>query len=215
MGEPCGINERPILFVIRANALASCDPRQAPSLVISSYFEMPQLANNENLSSATFRPAAIRVRSDDTVAVAIRALAAGERVDVDGVSVSLGGDVPAGHKFALVPHEPGAPVVKYGFPIGVATGPIATGEYVHSHNLKTRLEGLSAYRYERQNPRNDGGPSEFAFDSVTFEGYRRASGRVGTRNEIWILNTVGCVNHAAERIAKITGEKLRGAVDGV
>src|SRR5204863_5831621 len=47
------------------------------------------------------------------------------------------------------------------------------------------------------------------------DGYRRATGRVGTRNEIWILNTVGCVNHAAERIAKITSEKFSGQLDGV
>jgi altronate hydrolase len=46
-------------------------------------------------------------------------------------------------------------------------------------------------------------------------GYRRTSGRVGTRNEIWVLNTVGCVNHAAERIAKIAEERYGKAVDGV
>jgi altronate hydrolase len=49
----------------------------------------------------------------------------------------------------------------------------------------------------------------------TFKGYRRANGRVGTRNELWVLNTVGCVNHAAERIARQAGERFAGAIDGV
>ena len=46
-------------------------------------------------------------------------------------------------------------------------------------------------------------------------GYRRANGRVGTRNELWVLNTVGCVNHAAERIAKQAAERYAGRVDGI
>ena len=48
-----------------------------------------------------------------------------------------------------------------------------------------------------------------------WEGYRRKDGRVGTRNEIWVLNTVGCVNHASERIAKLASERFAGKVDGV
>ena len=48
-----------------------------------------------------------------------------------------------------------------------------------------------------------------------FMGYRRADGRVGTRNELWVLNTVGCVNHAAERIAKQAAERYAGRVDGI
>jgi len=141
--------------------------------------------------------------------VALGALAAGHGVDVDGERVTLGNDVPAGHKIALVPHEPGAPVVKYGVSIGTATAPIARGDWVHSHNLTTRLEARADYRYEPVSRRN------LVAAPATFDGYRRTTGRVGTRNEIWILNTVGCVNHAAERIAKITGEKFEGRVDGV
>jgi altronate hydrolase len=154
-------------------------------------------------------PTAVRVQPDDTVAVALRALSAGERIDVEGERITLGTDVPAGHKVALVAHEPGASVVKYGFAIGVATERMTPGAWVHSHNLKTRLEGLASYRYEPA-PR-----SAFTPPPASFDGFRRASGRVGTRNEIWILNTVGCVNHAAERIAKITGEQFSGQVDGV
>jgi altronate hydrolase len=154
-------------------------------------------------------PAAIRVHRDDTVAVALRALTAGDSIDVGGVRLTLGSDVAAGHKIALRSHDRGAVVLKYGFPIGVATEQIEPGAWIHSHNLTTRLQGMADYRYEPVSR----GP--LAAAPATFEGYRRATGRVGTRNEIWILNTVGCVNHAAERIAKITGEKFTGQVDGV
>jgi altronate hydrolase len=149
------------------------------------------------------------VHAEDTVAVALRPLAAGETIEVAGECITLGSDVPAGHKIAFRAHDVGDPVIKYGFPIGAATERITPGSWVHSHNLATRLSGLTDYRYEPA-PRR-----AVSAAPATFEGYRRASGRVGTRNEIWILNTVGCVNHAAERIAKITGDRFRGAVDGV
>jgi altronate hydrolase len=51
--------------------------------------------------------------------------------------------------------------------------------------------------------------------NATFLGYRRANGRVGTRNEIWILTTVGCVNRTAERLARAAAEKFAGRLDGV
>ena len=50
---------------------------------------------------------------------------------------------------------------------------------------------------------------------TTFMGYRRHNGRVGTRNEIWILCTVGCVSRTAERIASIGTARFDGRVDGV
>jgi altronate hydrolase len=50
---------------------------------------------------------------------------------------------------------------------------------------------------------------------TTFMGYRRRNGRVGTRNEIWILCTVGCVARTAERIASIGTARFDGRVDGV
>jgi altronate hydrolase len=162
-----------------------------------------------NSTRSATRPAALLVHPDDTVAVALRPLAAGETIEVAGERVTLGADVPAGHKVAIREHDVGAPVMKYGFPIGVATERLTGGTWVHSHNLKTRLEGLAEYAYR---------PAlheALQVPPATFEGYRRSSGRVGTRNEIWVLNTVGCVNHAAERIAKITGDRFKGTIDGV
>jgi altronate hydrolase len=172
---------------------------------------------------AAHAPRAIRIHPADNVAVALRALAAGEEIAVDGARVEVRDDVPAGHKVALRALEPSEPVVKYGFPIGAATQPVEPGAWVHSHNLKTRLEGLTEYRYEPAS-RQDAPPPPGAEPRAparlplpAFMGYRRANGRVGTRNEVWVLNTVGCVNFAAEGIARISAERFRGqgVVDGV
>ncbi|HEY0776832.1 MAG TPA: UxaA family hydrolase [Gemmatirosa sp.] len=166
-------------------------------------------------------PTAVRVTPHDTVAVAVRALAAGTTVDVDGLCVTLVDDVPAGHKLALRAHEAGEPVRKYGYPIGAATAPIAAGAWVHAHNLATRLGGPLEYRWTGAGAGGDDAARDHALGNgvhvPTFDGYRRADGRVGTRNEVWIVNTVGCVNTAAERIARTARARFAGApgVDGV
>jgi altronate hydrolase len=164
------------------------------------------------MTSVATSPTALRVADADTVAVALHAVAAGERIEVDGERVVARQDVPAGHKIALAPLAPGDAVTKYGVPIGTATERIEAGDWVHSHNLRTRLSGTQSYAFDRA-----AAPVRRVdrADVPTFAGYRRANGTVGTRNEIWVLNTVACVNHAAERIAKQAAERFAGKVDGV
>ena len=152
----------------------------------------------------------VRIHPDDNVAVAVTALEAGSKLSTSGATLETTVPIPAGHKVALVPIAKGRVVIKYGFPIGNATADIAAGEWVHSHNLETRLSGTMEYSY-RSAPRE----REKHRDTPTFHGYKRENGRVGTRNEIWVLNTVGCVNHAAERIAKIAADRYGKQVDGV
>ena len=149
------------------------------------------------------RPDAVRIHPDDNVAVAIRPLVAGEHVEVAGARVQMRNDVPAGHKFALHALDEGQSVVKYGFPIGAMMQPAAAGSWLHSHNLRTQLEGMQEYAYSPSGAR-----PRAAAEMPSFQGYRRADGRVGTRNEVWILNTVGCVNFVAEGIAKSATAQL-------
>ena len=163
------------------------------------------------------RPDAIRIHPDDNVAVATRALTAGEQIEVDGARLHVAEDVQAGHKVALRALKQGEPVTKYGFPIGATTQAVAEGGWIHSHNLRTQLEGLTEYVYQPRGTVESvrGQPSSMP----TFQGFRRSDGRVGTRNEIWILNTVGCVNFVAEGIAKGAMEKLSAsgssAIEGI
>ena len=117
---------------------------------------------------------------------------------LDNVEINL----ENGHKYARCDIKCGENVIKYGQPIGHATCDIAVGEHVHTHNVKTNLSGKLEYRYE---------PSEVHGEKVesdmTFMGYVREDGQVGIRNDIWIVNTVGCVNKIAEKLADLTGAK--------
>ena len=147
----------------------------------------------------------IKITERDNVAVALDALKAGETV----LGVTLQEDVPSGHKFALEHIAEGSNVVKYAFPIGHATKDIAPGCWVHTHNVKTNLSGLLEYTY---NPH----PCAVTVDrEATFEGYVREDGRVGIRNEVWIVNTVGCVNGTAKTLEKLAQEAYGDRVDGV
>lgn len=149
----------------------------------------------------------------DDVAIALRDLAAGERISINGHDIELREAISRGHKFALRPIAAAQPVCKYGWPIGRALTDIAAGAHVHTHNVVTRLSGLDEYRYE---PAPHGAaPAVAAPAPATFMGYRRDNGRVGTRNEIWVLCTVGCVGRTAERIARIAASRFAGRVDGV
>jgi altronate hydrolase len=149
----------------------------------------------------------IRISDQDNVLVALAALPAGTRID--GLTTRT--DIPAGHKLAARPIRAGEVVLKYGYPIGAATRDIESGEHVHSHNLESILRGdLSATRLDgvEAGAGAGGGATARTRETATFDGYRRPDGRVAIRNEIWIVNTVGCVNNAAERIAAAASREL-------
>ena len=151
-------------------------------------------------------PPLFQIDPRDDVATALRDLAAGE----EALGVVLSEPVAKGHKVAVKPVAAGRPVFKFGFPIGRATRDIALGEHVHTHNVATALEASGSYSY-RPSP----APSPDPGDERTFEGYRRADGRVGTRNEIWVIPTVGCVARTAQKIAEHAALRHAGRVDGV
>ncbi len=111
-------------------------------------------------------------------------------------------NVTDGHKYARRDIEKGENIIKYGQPIGHATEDITAGEHVHSHNMKTNLSGKIEYRYVPQFY-----PEERVDSDRTFMGYVRPNGDVGIRNDIWIVNTVGCVNKTAQILAEKTGAK--------
>ena len=116
--------------------------------------------------------------------------------NLDNVEVNLSD----GHKYAVRDIKAGENIIKYGSPIGHATVDIKAGEHVHTHNVKTNLSGNLEYVYEKKSyvlPKED--------KTRTFMGYVRENGEVGIRNEIWIVNTVGCVNKVSEKIAEKTG----------
>ncbi len=171
---------------------------------------------------------ALLVHPADDVAVLLSpALVAGTEVPVAdrGVFVTRQA-ITSGHKIALRQIAAGEPVKKYGQPFGRATRAIQPGEHVHTHNVETMLGANEKYVWV------NGGPHPFPLPpsgkgthaggkgvGASFRGYVRADGRVGVRNELWVLCTVGCINRAAEEVARQAHAKYAkefgGPVDGV
>ncbi len=150
-------------------------------------------------------PDFIHIHPSDNVAVALHPIPAG--TEFLGVTANM--DIPQGHKMALAPMAEGSQVVKYGFPIGHATAPIQAGDWVHTHNMATNLSGEMAYTYQPAvHPLAPKAPG-------TFQGYRRLDGRVGIRNEIWIIPTVGCVNDVAKAMVAQNQDLVTGSIDGL
>ena len=158
------------------------------------------------------KPRFIKIHPNDNVVIAIEKILNDEIILVDNNAIKILSDVSHGHKIAIKNIIEGENIFKYGHVIGHASANIKPGELVHSHNLKTNLSDIINYKYE---------PADFSENKIdsavpTFLGYKRKNGKVGTRNEIWIINTVGCVNTSAERIAKICNEKFKSQnFDGV
>lgn len=148
---------------------------------------------------------AIKINDNDNVVVTITDINKNDII----FDISALEDIDKGHKMALVDIKEGDNIIKYGYAIGHATTNIKKGEWIHTHNLKTNLKGILEYEYtpnlhEAKNNKNS-----------TFMGYKRTDGSVGIRNEIWIVNTVGCVNKVSEKIAQIANDKYKGKTDGI
>ena len=139
------------------------------------------------------RTATVRLHGDDDVVIATRDLAAGTRLDSEGVTVT--GRVPAGHKVATRAIAPGAPVHRYSQVIGFASQAIAPGDHVHVHNVAmgaVALDHAHASAYV---------PTVPASPQATFLGLRRPDGRVATRNYLAVIATVNCSATVARLIA--------------
>lgn len=156
---------------------------------------------------------AIRIRPEDTVAVAVRPLKKGETITIGAFATTLVEDIDGGHKIALTAIRKGDPIIKYGAPMGIATKDIGAGEHVHTHNTSTLLREHAEYRYDR-NVRDafrreaDRRAKRWADSIPTIEAFERVNGKIGIRNEIWIVPTVGCVNMTAGQIAKWAEKNL-------
>lgn len=155
----------------------------------------------------------IIISQNDNVAVALADLKAKETYTVNNMNVTLLEDIPFGHKVALCDINEKDNIIKYGHPIGHAKCNISKGNHIHTHNLKTNLDGVLDYKYNK----NEEILAKFNNNKkeVFFDGYVRSSGKVGIRNEVWIIPTVGCVNTTAKILEKKANEKFGDKIDGV
>ncbi len=152
----------------------------------------------------------LKINDNDNVVVALQEIPAGTTITLEnGTAVTATEDIPAGHKMAICDIAEGSEVIKYGYRIGNAKEAIKTGAWIHTHNVKTALGDLLEYTYEPTPV------EENETEDVTFMGFNRPDGKVGVRNEIWVIPTVGCVNNVATAIAKKANEFVKGSVSEV
>ena len=160
----------------------------------------------------------IKINSRDNVAVVLNEINKNTELNISGEKITSLDNIPVGHKISLQKIEKGENIIKYGYPIGKATKMINKGEWVHTHNLVTDLSGTDEYSYsktkfkEKLNTGIDSKP--------VFKGYKREKDKTGIRNEIWIINTVGCVNRMSKGFTKKAEEKYKdkiekGEIDGI
>ncbi len=158
----------------------------------------------------------LQIHPEDNVIVCLEPMAKGETVAVsDGRVVTSLEEIPAGHKMAIKEIAADSNVVKYGYAIGHATENIAEGRWVHTHDIKTNLEGILEYKYEPNTEDIEKKKALMGSKKASFKGFVRKDGRVGIRNDIWIIPTVGCVNNIATALANKASRMLKGNVDEV
>ncbi|EKQ57062.1 MAG: altronate dehydratase [Clostridium sp. Maddingley MBC34-26] len=153
----------------------------------------------------------IKINEKDNVVVALKDLNKSEVIKVENKELELKEDVKRGHKIAINDILVDENVIKYGYPIGHATKNIEAGEWVHTHNIKTNLNGIKEYTFNQE-------LAQVSIENrnITFQGYERENGTVGIRNELWIVPTVGCVNGIGERIIEKFKEEVKPeGIDGL
>jgi len=153
---------------------------------------------------------------NDNVVVCLRELESGSLVrsrrgDDSESSIRCSECIPRGHKVAIEKIRKSEVVRKFGLPIGVATKHIEPGDHVHEHNMRTGLDESEYPDWQSTQTR----PSKTGAEtSIDFHGYTRG-GRAAARNEIWIVNTVACVNQTASRLAERANRELANVLPNV
>jgi len=137
----------------------------------------------------------LRLNADDNVMMAIDEIRAGDAPTACPVAVER---IPRGHKIATAPIATGAPIRKFGQIIGFASKPIEVGQWVHEHNCAVHDFSRDYHFCE------DARPTEIlpVERRATFQGYRRANGKAGTRNYLGVMTSVNCSATAARLIAR-------------
>ena len=165
------------------------------------------------MATVDLRAKALVLHPDDDVAIAKAPIATGTVLEDGGRRITALCDIRPGHKLARRARAQGESVRRYGQIIGFATQPIAEGEHVHTHNLAV---GELHQDYEvgtEARPVDYYPPAAMRY----FDGFRRADGRVGTRNYVALISTVNCSASVCQQIRERFRDVQRDYphVDGV
>lgn len=141
-------------------------------------------------------PRTVKLAPSDNVVMAIDPIVAGQALENSAIKVT--GDIPAGHKVATSEIALGGEITKFAQTIGFATRAIHPGDHIHSHNCEFQMFERD-YKFGT-NLRDTQYVAEA--EQATFDGFRRADGRAGTRNYIGILTSVNCSATVAKMIER-------------
>ena len=92
---------------------------------------------------------AIRIEPEDNVAVVAQDTAPGDTLKIGEMQITAKDAIPVGHKIALTLIPGGKEIIKYAVTIGLASGDIEKGAFVHSHNVEDITNQLCD-EYERE-----------------------------------------------------------------
>ncbi|MEF2246837.1 MULTISPECIES: UxaA family hydrolase [unclassified Paenibacillus] len=166
----------------------------------------------------------VRLNEKDHVVIALQPFTKGDKIELEEGQLTVTEDIPSGHKILTRPVQQGDDILKFGYSIGKAKESLQPGCWIHTHNMGTGLKGFLDYSYEPVEAVKTASAGQAAQSSLqaelaaaerTFQGYVRPNGEVGIRNEIWIINTVGCINKTCEIIARRGSMEFGDRVDGI
>lgn len=146
----------------------------------------------------------LKVQPTDNVIVALQDLKAGEQITYEGKDIQLVENIPTKHKFTERAFGVGEDIIMYGVLVGKTLKPIPQGARISRENIK---HSSSEYQVgERQTDWN--APDISRFKNLTFKGFYRKDGRVGTRNYWLVVPLVFCENRNIKVMQEAMLEQL-------
>ncbi|MEY2917746.1 MAG: hypothetical protein RIS73_1460 [Bacteroidota bacterium] len=150
----------------------------------------------------------LKVHPKDNVLVALQDLQKGQSIEFGGEIFILQDDIKAKHKFFTTDLQLGDKVIMYGVLVGTAQKFIAKASWMSTENIKHAAE---PYFYRNTNFKWTA-PDVSKYAGITFKGYHRSNGDVGTANYWLFIPTVFCENRNLDVIKEALHNELGYAV---
>ncbi|SDM30700.1 altronate hydrolase [Modicisalibacter muralis] len=159
---------------------------------------------SQTIASDNHQQPSLRVHAADNVRVALKDLPAGSEIEDNGRVIRLAENIRHKHKFTLQTMNEGDLVIMYGVTVGRVTRAIAEGGTITTENVEHSTDNVQPQgRRDHWNA-----PDVGAFQGVTFDGYHRPDGRVGTANFWLVVPLVFCENRNIDVLRECVAEAL-------
>lgn len=146
----------------------------------------------------------LKLNPKDNVLIALTGLCKGDQIGFSGESYTLLSDVPAKHKFLTRDVQPGDEIRMYGLLVGTATQHIRRGDLLSTKNIRHAAADFDLGTRSSQWQ----APDVSKWKELTFLGYHRSDGQVGTRNHWLVVPLVFCENRNLAVLKQAFEEEL-------